>query len=126
MFDKAVSKETFLLKYCIDRYKTQEVCDKSVDTCLPLLKIILDCFVTNKMLEKLDNFVFSNGDTFFDGVDSNIITFLSSDMGFNTIDLNNIHLNNYNFVKMIWKPLIKLDLRIGIIDLHHEWHIKTK
>ena len=34
------------------------------------------------MLEKLDNSVFSNN-MFFHNVDSNVITFISNDMGFN-------------------------------------------
>ena len=53
-----------MLKFCLDRYKTQEVCDESDDTCLPALKPTPNCFVANKILEKLDNFVFSNGYTF--------------------------------------------------------------
>ena len=28
MCDKAISKNHFMLKYCLDRYKTQDVCDK--------------------------------------------------------------------------------------------------
>ena len=42
-----------MLKYCLDRYKTQEICDKAVDFYLPSLKFILDWFVTSKMIEKL-------------------------------------------------------------------------
>ena len=45
------------------------------------------------MLEKLDNSVFNNDDIFSHDVDSNFITFLGDDMGFNTIDLNNIKLD---------------------------------
>lgn len=45
------------------------------------------------MLEKLDNSVFNNNDIFSHDVDSNFITFLGDDMGFNTIDLNNIKLD---------------------------------
>ena len=35
MCDKILSKEPFMLKYCLDRYKTQEVCNKAFDTFLP-------------------------------------------------------------------------------------------
>ena len=45
------------------------------------------------MLEKLDNSVFNNNDIFSHDVDSNFITFLGDDMGFNTVDLNNIKLD---------------------------------
>ena len=86
-----------MLKYYLDRYKIQEMCDKSVDTCLLALKLVPDCFVTNKMFQKLGNFVVSNSGTFFDDAGSNIITFLSNDMGFNNVDLNDINLNDYNF-----------------------------
>ena len=39
-----------MLKYCLDRYKSQEICDKAVDACLPALKFVPDRFVTTKML----------------------------------------------------------------------------
>ena len=29
-----------MLKYCLYRYNTQEMCDKDVDACLPGLKIV--------------------------------------------------------------------------------------
>ena len=38
--------------------------DKAVNACLPVLKFVPDCFVMNKMLEKLD-VVFSNDDKIF-------------------------------------------------------------
>ena len=94
MYDKFVIKEPFLLKCCSDRYKIQEVCDKAVDAYLLTLKFVPDWFDTKKMLEKLDNSAFSNGDRFFHDVDSSFITFLSDDMGFNTIDLNSINLDD--------------------------------
>ena len=37
---KVVSKEPFMLKYYLDKYKTQEMCDKAVDVCLPTLKLV--------------------------------------------------------------------------------------
>ena len=64
VYDKFVTKEPFLLKCCPDRYKIQEMCDKAVDSYLLTLKFIPDWFVTNKILEKLDNSAFSNGDRF--------------------------------------------------------------
>ena len=33
MCDKVVSEDPFTLKCCLDRYKTQEMCDKAVDAC---------------------------------------------------------------------------------------------
>ena len=40
-----------MLKYCLGRYKTKEICDKAIDAFLPVLKFIPDWFVTNQMLE---------------------------------------------------------------------------
>ena len=49
-----MSKETFMLKYCLGRYNTQEMCDKAVDAFLGTVTFVHDWFVTNKMLVKLD------------------------------------------------------------------------
>ena len=61
------------------------------------LKFVPDWLVTSKMMEKLDSAIFSYGDIFFPDVDSNMVKFLSDDMGFNIIDLNNININDDNF-----------------------------
>ena len=29
-----------VLKYCLDRYKTQEMCEKATDACLQALKLV--------------------------------------------------------------------------------------
>ena len=47
---KIFSKNSFMLKYCLGRYKTQEMCVKAVASFLPALKVVLDWFVTNKMI----------------------------------------------------------------------------
>ena len=51
------------------------------------------------MLEKRDNVVFSNYDIDPDDVSSDIPTFFSDSMGHNTIDLNNINLDDDYFDK---------------------------
>ena len=51
-----------MLKYCLDRYNTQEMRDKAVNAYLPVLKFVPDWFVINEMLETLDYCVFSNDD----------------------------------------------------------------
>ena len=94
MCNKVVSEESFMLKYCPDNYKTQEMCDKAVDFYPITLKFVPDWFVTNKMLDKFDNFIFFNGNIYFYDVDSNIMTFLTDDMCFNTLNLNNVNLDN--------------------------------
>ena len=83
-----------MLKYCLDRCKTQEMCDKAVDFFLPTLKFASDWFVTYKMLQELDDFIFSNDDIVFVNKDSDNVIFSSDDMGLNTIYLDNINLHD--------------------------------
>ena len=42
MCDIVVSEESCMLKYCLDRYKTQEMRDKAADACLEVLKFVPD------------------------------------------------------------------------------------
>ena len=49
---KAISKNHFMLEYCHDRYKTQEICSKAVDNFLPALKFVPNWFVTSKIIKK--------------------------------------------------------------------------
>ena len=62
------------------------------------LKLILDSFVKDKMLEKLDSVIFSD-DIDLDDIDFEIATFFSHGAGQNTIDLNNINFYYDNFDK---------------------------
>ena len=55
MCDKVVPEDLFILKYCLDRYKTQEMSDKTVDTFLLTLKFVPNWFVISKMIKKLDD-----------------------------------------------------------------------
>ena len=52
MCDKAVSDYPFMLKYCRDRYKTQEMCDKSVSYYPFMLKYCRDRCKTQEMCDK--------------------------------------------------------------------------
>ena len=63
MCHEAFCENTFMLKYCIDRYKTQEMCDKAVDDFLPTLKFVTDWFHTNKI--KLYSTLFGEEDIQF-------------------------------------------------------------
>ena len=51
MCDKVVSVDPFQLKYCHDKYKTQEMYNKVVDDFLPALKFFRDWFVMSKMIK---------------------------------------------------------------------------
>ena len=57
------------------------MCDKAFDSFLPTLKFVFDCFVTSKMIKKLDDEVFSNGDMVCFNEDSGNVTFCSDEMG---------------------------------------------
>ena len=65
MFGKVVSEDPFLIVYCCDKYKTQEMCDEAVDDCLAALKFIPDWFGTSKVLEKFHNTFLVNDDILF-------------------------------------------------------------
>ena len=55
MYGKTVSQKLFELKYCLHKYKSQEICKEAVNAYLPLLKFAHDSFVTIKMLKDLGN-----------------------------------------------------------------------
>ena len=43
----------FSIRYVPDQYKSQQVCDETVDDCLAALKFVPDWFVTSKMIKIL-------------------------------------------------------------------------
>ena len=79
----------------------QEMCDKALDTCLLALKLVFDWFVGNKVIQKLDNSVFSNDAIVFGYVVSDIIAFFNSDIGLHIVNLNNINLDDVVISKTI-------------------------
>ena len=62
MCDEIVSKDPFMFKYCLGRYNTQKICDKSDDAFLPTLKFVPGWFATRKNIKKLDDDLFFDGD----------------------------------------------------------------
>ena len=62
---KAVSEDLCIIKHCLDRYKTREMCDKAADDFLPTLKFVPDCFATSWMIKKLHNALFTDDDILF-------------------------------------------------------------
>ena len=112
-----------MLKYCLDRYKTQEMCNKAV-VYLPVLKFVPDWVVTNKMIEKLDDVLFSNDDIVFVNEDPDNVIIFSDELGLNTIYVNNINLDDDILVKMILKLLFMLDLWLGVINMINVRHVK--
>ena len=71
----------FMLRYCHDKYKAQEMYDNAVDDFLLALIFVPDCLVTSKMIEKLDDSVLSNNHIVFGDLDSKFVTFFSNDIG---------------------------------------------
>ena len=53
MCDRATFKDYFKLKYCLGRYKIRKLYDDAIDDCLSALKIVLDLFVADKKIRKL-------------------------------------------------------------------------
>ena len=96
MCDKVIFKEPFILKYCHDRHKTQEMCDKAVDIFYQHYNLFLTTLLQIKCFKKLDNDVFSNNIVFL-YADSDFVTYFSDDRDLNTINFDNITIDNDNF-----------------------------
>ena len=61
------------------------------------LKFIPEWFVTGKIMETLDSAVFTNEYIVFGDLDSDFVTLFSKDIGFNSIALDNINLDDDDF-----------------------------
>ena len=59
MCREIVSKRSFIIKYCPDRYETQEIFDKAIDDFLPALIFVADWFVISKMIKKFCGTLFT-------------------------------------------------------------------
>ena len=81
----------FMLKYCHDRYKTQEICEKSI---LWVLKSVHDWIVMPKMFKNYDNGVFFNVDIDLDDVDFD-------NVNFDNDEIDNIDLDNDALLRLI-------------------------
>ena len=71
-----------MLKYCPDKYKTQEMWDKAVDSCL--LALLRKRWLKNSIVSA----VFSNDCIVFSDLDPDFVTYFSEDIGLNSIILN--------------------------------------
>ena len=96
MCDRVVSKNLFLLIYCPERYKTQKMCDESVDDCLTALNFIPDWSVTNKMLENFHDTLNANDDILFFNEDFSKVKFFANQMGILGVDLDKVNLDDAN------------------------------
>ena len=53
MCNSIICADPFSIRYVPDQYKTHQMCDKAVDSCLTALKFVPDWFVGSKMIKKL-------------------------------------------------------------------------
>ena len=113
-----------MLKYYLDKYKTQEMCDEAVDKILPGLKFFLDWFVTSKMITKTDDALFANDDILLFGEDSATITFSSEEMGILIQILITLNLMMLILTKMILKLSFMSNLWLELINLNNANHVK--
>ena len=86
------------------------MCDKAVYACLLQLRCAADWLATNKILKNHDNILLSNDDIDLDDIDSDTGTFCSVGTGLNTIDLNNINLDNEKIDEDVPETVIHIRL----------------
>ena len=119
MCDKAFSEALFMLKNCLDRYKTQEI-DKAVDKIFATITLVNDWFLTKKMIKKLYNAFSQMIICFCDEQFSNV-TFTTDKMYIICINFNNINVDEANFYED--DPTI---IRTIINVRRLTWHNKLK
>ena len=57
MCKHAVKKLPYLLRYVLDQYKSQQMCDKAILESVEILKSVPDCFNNQEMCNKaVDNY----------------------------------------------------------------------
>ena len=111
--EKAISKEHFMLKYCLHKLKSLEMCKEAATVFLKALKFAPNRFFTNKMLAKLDDVVSSNDDIVFVHTDFFNFTFFNDDMGLVNIDLINVSVDDDNFANDDPETIIHVRLAEG-------------
>ena len=124
MCDKTVSDDFFMLKYFLDRYKTQKISDKAVDNFLPALKFLPEWFLTSKMIKKLDDALFANDYIIFINEDFNNVTFFGGEMSILRVDLYKINLDDVNFDEDDPQTIICIRLMVRVIDTNNANHVK--
>ena len=94
------------------------MCDEAVDDFLPALKFVLDWFVTSKMIKKLHNALFADGDIFFFEKDSGNVIFCGDEMSILSVDLNKSNLDGHYFDEDNRETIIPARLKT--------WHNRLK
>ena len=100
MFDKAVSNNSLMMKYYLDRNKTQKIYAIKLLMVFYQHEILfLIGLLQVRTLEKLYNDLFAEGDVLFFDDDSGNVTFFGVEISILSVDLNNINLDDVNFDK---------------------------
>ena len=73
------------------------MCDKAADDCLVALKFVPDWFVTSKMIKNLFTALYADENILYFNEDT--INAVFNGIGILSIDLNNINLDDTNYVK---------------------------
>ena len=89
--------------------------DKAVDDSLAVLKVILDLFVTSKMIKKLFTALLEDENILYFDEDSGNVIFSCNKMGILNTDLNNVNIDN---------NVDEDDLDTIILIKFLFWHIK--
>ena len=90
MCDRVVSKDSFLILYCPDKYITQNKCNEAGDDSPAALKLIHDWFVTSKMIKKIFTAFNADGNILYFSDGFGNVEFNCNEMGILNINLNNI------------------------------------
>ena len=93
MCGNAFSEGSLMLKYCLDRYKIEEMCDKAVDNFLLRFRFFPNWFVTKKRLKNFRLLYSHMIIYFFSGECSGNVTVLSDETGVLYGNLNYINLD---------------------------------
>ena len=101
------------------------MCDEDVDHCLPALKLAPDWFVSSKILEKLHDALFANDLILIFHEAFGKVTSFSSKIGFLSVDLDKINLDDVSFDKDDPELLFISDFCSSLINLKNVKHLKT-
>ena len=104
MYNKAADNYPHALRSVPDCHKTKK-CVIKLSVFIRLqhnlflidLKFVLDWFVTNEIIEKLDGALFFDDYIIFADLDSDFVIFFSEDLGSNSVILGNINLDDEHF-----------------------------
>ena len=121
---KGAPEELSVLKFCLDRYKTQNICDKAVDGCLSGLKFVPNWFATNKLLK--NSALFGDDKIIFINDDANNIKLLVAERVFLVHILVKSVSMMVILIKMILKLLIMLEFLLGVKNTKYKKKIQAK